>query len=234
VGHWPCIRVDPTGKPGISYHDYINGHLRYAEKNPTWATYVIDPADGRGAYSSFAFRQNGSLYFSYYDDINQHLRFAENIPGSGWVSSIVDPADGTGPYSSIALDCNDNVRISYYDGVMDDLKFAYNGVLASPCVLAVEDPPGGDRPWLGLAPNPARDHVSVDFALVRSGNVMLAAYDVAGRQLAQLTAGRFDAGPHHATWNFTDSHGRPIPAGYYLIRLRTEDQTMTRGGIRVK
>ena len=85
-----------------------------------------------------------------------------------------------------------------------------------------------------LAPNPAGNQVAVRFTLPRADEVSLAAFDLAGRKLAELARGRHEAGEHRVTWNFTDQRGRPVPAGYYVVKLRVGDHVLTQRGIRVR
>ena len=107
-------------------------------------------------------------------------------------------------------------------------------VVIRPDFVGVEDGPVGSPLSLAIAPNPAQNLVAVEFALPKADDVSLAAFDLAGRKLIELSSGRMTAGPHRVTWDFTDRHGRQIPAGYYVIKLRIGDAVLTKRGIRVR
>jgi len=108
-------------------------------------------------------------------------------------------------------------------------------VRIAPSLVSV---PGGREPgglWLApVVPNPALSGVLLRYSLPRDQEVSLAAYDVAGRKLAQLVSGRMAAGEHSVKWNFTDQRGAPIAAGYYIVKLRVGDRVLTQRGIRVR
>jgi hypothetical protein len=72
-------------------------------------------------------------------------------------------------------------------------------------------------------PNPAAGRVTVEFELADDSPVNLAVYDLAGRRVAQPVEGELPAGRHTVTWDSTAT-----PSGVYLIRLQTNDATLTR------
>jgi parallel beta helix pectate lyase-like protein len=70
--------------------------------------------------------------------------------------------------------------------------------------------------YLGASvPSPARKSTSLTFTLAHPSQVSLRAYDVSGREVAQLVQGSFDAGPHAVSWNVAQ-----VRAGVYFCRLR--------------
>jgi hypothetical protein len=91
-----------------------------------------------------------------------------------------------------------------------------------------------DLAFAPLMPNPATSSVMVRFSLPHRSDVSLAAYDVAGRKLAQLSSGQLEAGEHNIAWDFKDREGREVSTGYYLIKLRVGDRVLTQRGIRVR
>jgi hypothetical protein len=63
-------------------------------------------------------------------------------------------------------------------------------------------------------PNPFNPSTTVSYALRTGGRVDLRVYDLLGRVVAVLAAGRQDAGMHSVTWNASD-----VPSGIYFYRL---------------
>jgi len=97
---------------------------------------------------------------------------------------------------------------------------------ASEQVLAVEEVPARaslSSPW----PNPARGSLSVRLALPLAGAVEVEALDLLGRRVRTLVAGVLPAGSTRCTWDLCDERGRPVPAGIYLVRARTQQGTLT-------
>jgi hypothetical protein len=83
---------------------------------------------------------------------------------------------------------------------------------------AIEEPPRTSRAGLevhavhGL---PAR----IEYWLPQSGLVEIELRDLAGRTVRTWTENRSEPGMHTATWNGTDTNGRPVPAGVYLCEV---------------
>ncbi|MCC6349214.1 MAG: hypothetical protein IT347_06435 [Candidatus Eisenbacteria bacterium] len=89
--------------------------------------------------------------------------------------------------------------------------------------------------WLGAAaPNPSRDGFTIGWSLPVDADVSLAVHDLAGRRLATLASGRVAAGAHTSRWNWTDTDGRPLAAGHYVVRLRVGDEVQSRSVVRVR
>ena len=89
---------------------------------------------------------------------------------------------------------------------------------------ASEDDSAPDE--FGLAapfPNPAPSAATIAYRLPSASDVTLTAYDVLGREVAVLEAGRRPAGGGSVTWST-----RGLPAGVYFVRLTDGERTATR------
>jgi photosystem II stability/assembly factor-like uncharacterized protein len=73
------------------------------------------------------------------------------------------------------------------------------------------------------SPNPFATATTLRYALAEGGPVRLAVYDVLGREVAVLAAGKVAAGVHEASF---DAHD--VPAGIYFVRLTAEGASVTR------
>jgi hypothetical protein len=76
-------------------------------------------------------------------------------------------------------------------------------------------------------PNPFNPATTLRFTLPAAGRVELAIHDAAGRRVRTLLAADLPAGPHAPVWRGDDDAGRPVPAGVYLVALRTAAGTAT-------
>ncbi len=111
---------------------------------------------------------------------------------------------------------------SFYTQIPRD--FAY--CLAGATSIDDEDEAANELQFLSC-PNPLDARATISFTLARPGNVRLAVYDVAGRELAVLADGRRAAGGHEAVWDRRCSDGMLAGAGVYFARLVTSDETRT-------
>lgn len=84
------------------------------------------------------------------------------------------------------------------------------------------------------APNPFNPTTSIRFTVPARGTVSLAVYDVSGRVVRVLVDRTFDAGPHEAVWDGTDSAGRPVASGIYLYRLEAAGNVRVRRMVLVR
>jgi flagellar hook capping protein FlgD len=68
-------------------------------------------------------------------------------------------------------------------------------------------------------PNPFRASTQVRFSLPARSNVKLAVFDVAGREIASLADGAWDAGSHAVSWSGATASGGAARGGVYFVRL---------------
>jgi hypothetical protein len=82
-------------------------------------------------------------------------------------------------------------------------------------VLDVPRPRASAHIALAVSPNPARGHAEFSFTLSSAGHACVTVLDLAGRRVATLADGAFEAGPHRAAW------ATPGAPGVYLALLET-------------
>ena len=70
-----------------------------------------------------------------------------------------------------------------------------------------------------VAPNPAR-RATFSLTLPEEGDVEIGIYDVVGRHVNTVLAGRLPAGNYSREWAGTDDAGRQVGAGVYFARLK--------------
>ena len=70
-------------------------------------------------------------------------------------------------------------------------------------------------------PNPFNPITTIRFDLPASVELSVAVYDILGREVARLAAGKIEAGYRQVIWNGRDEAGRPAPSGVYITRLVT-------------
>jgi len=125
VGGYTSLKLDSSGYPHISYHNYTNGDLKYAWKDGAgWHITTVDSAGIVGRYTSLELDSSGFPHISYYDEANGDLRYAWK-DGAGWHITTVDSAGDVGLDTSLELDTSGYPHISYYDAANGDLKYAW-------------------------------------------------------------------------------------------------------------
>jgi hypothetical protein len=73
-------------------------------------------------------------------------------------------------------------------------------------------------------PNPFRASTEVRFSLPQRSQVDLAVFDVAGREVASLSNGAWDAGSHSVRWAGTTDSGKAARGGVYFVRLAVRSE----------
>ena len=66
------------------------------------------------------------------------------------------------------------------------------------------------------------------FHLPERSRVVLAVYDVSGREVRRLVDGELGAGSHTADWRGLDGEGREVGSGVYFYNLRAGGMEITR------
>lgn len=75
---------------------------------------------------------------------------------------------------------------------------------------------------LRVAPTIASAGTEISFEAPRSANVALTVYDELGQVVRRLMRGQVEPGTYRSNWDGRDDTGRPVSAGTYLIRLRSD------------
>jgi hypothetical protein len=77
-----------------------------------------------------------------------------------------------------------------------------------------------------ISPNPGRTGIRFDYALHQGNHVAFDVWDVSGRLVSHIEPGDKGAGEWSDAWSATDTNGRPLHAGVYLVRMRAGDQVI--------
>ncbi len=69
-------------------------------------------------------------------------------------------------------------------------------------------------------PNPFNPTTTIRFDIPRENRVVLDIYNLQGKRLVQLTNDMYAPGSYALVWKGRDRHGRSLPSGIYIYRLR--------------
>ena len=88
--------------------------------------------------------------------------------------------------------------------------------------------------FLRNAPNPFRAGTTITFRLAKPSPVVLRIYDVTGRLVRSVDAGRCTSGRHTLEWDGNDADGRKVAGGVYFLSLDTDWATLSSKMVRVE
>jgi hypothetical protein len=111
------------------------------------------------------------------------------------------------------------------DGSWDQIRYPPATILTG-----VEEGGSGGEPSMSLRvfPTPARARVGFRYTVAHRGMIALRLYDTSGRLVRTLEEAVVESGLHDGTWDGTDSQGRRVANGIYLIRLSTAEGAIKR------
>jgi len=147
-------------------------------------------------------------------------------PSVQWYLSDIKAVMETNGYPTIT----GTWTIYAYSGT--DTTYAANGPLTLTFVNGTLGIAGG----LGIPtefalhqnhPNPFNPSTTLRFDLPEASNVTLTVYDLMGREVTRLVAGRLEPGYHAVVWNGRDRVGRQAPTGVYIARMVSAQYTRT-------
>ena len=103
-------------------------------------------------------------------------------------------------------------------------------VVGEPGHLALDDGPVPTRFEVDQNfPNPFSQITSIRYRLPEESRVTVEVFDLLGRKVVTFVQDQLQPAGHHAiTWDGRDASGKPLAAGNYVCRVRTEKQSITR------
>jgi hypothetical protein len=209
-----------------------------------WETSVVDGSYPSGQFGFYNFSQ-GDVRYSAFEEINiAPMAFIDSILpnpsqvgeevfffGHGedpdgavvahqWRSSI-DGALSTSPtFSTTAL--TEGIHMIYYRVQDDQEEWSEEDsteIEVQPTAVSESDR-GSDLFFVSASrPNPFRSSVSISYTLPVDDRVRVEVFDVSGQIVRTLADGTVASGTHTATWDGTDSSGRPVTNGIYFFKL---------------
>jgi hypothetical protein len=116
------------------------------------------------------------------------------------------------PGTALALFSDDERLLVADDSGLTLITITNDLTAAGPTPLA-------DGSFLAAFPNPFNPRTDLRFELAEAAELTLAVYDLSGRRLRTLAAGRLDAGTAQFTWDGKDDGGKGLASGVYFARL---------------
>jgi hypothetical protein len=82
--------------------------------------------------------------------------------------------------------------------------------------------------------NPFTRSISIQYSLATAADTELVIYDVQGRKVRSLLKAQAPAGSRILTWDGRNENGTSMPAGVYLARLRSGNNSLSTKLVRVE
>lgn len=172
--------------------------------------------------------RNADTYFI--EPVVLGVSFDRDWPTGQYPASVMPGADGWVGFSYTIPDtaAPGDVHIQY------TVVHLGAGLLSCPSTVHVQPVIGvgdGAPPAFGLArawPSPARERVALRYTIPRPAWATLEVLDVGGRRVARLAHRFHEPGPHELNWNGAGADGTRLPAGLYLLELRSDGRRDTR------
>jgi hypothetical protein len=73
---------------------------------------------------------------------------------------------------------------------------------------------------INCAPNPLKNEVTIKFTVQQECMLQIGVFDLYGKSLNILQGGVSKAGTYSINWTGTDSNGKPLPNGVYILKLQ--------------
>lgn len=170
---------------------------------------------------------------------------SNDLQGLGFITEDLGWASGRG-VSSVTTDGGETWEQIDLDGSINRFEFfgdslgyamgqrIYEYTTPPSTSIANEASPASPLTLGAGYPNPFTRAVTIPFRLDRPVAIELAAFDVLGRQVAVLAEGLHTSGEHEALWTGTDTRGRALSPGVYVVRLTAGGQHVAKTLLRVR
>jgi len=116
-----------------------------------------------------------------------------------------------GEYTLRDVDVHPGHGYCYRVGWRDGLAAVYSAPVAA-TIDAIER-------LSGVQPNPAEDHVAIEWTMLHADDVSVRIYDLSGREVARVVEGRRTLGRHRVLWNGQQASGVRARVGWYVARI---------------
>jgi photosystem II stability/assembly factor-like uncharacterized protein len=221
-----------------------------------WVTRVaVDPLDPATAYVTFSglrWDENIGYVYRTTDYGSAWSDITGDLPGAPVNALVVDPADparlfvgsdvgcfytedygaswdmlGTGLPAVPVYDLKlHNPTRTLVAGTHGRSMYAFD-LTTLPDLASVKRPRLDGGAGLSSYPNPFTEATTIRLSLPKAGDISLDIYDVAGRRVRSLEAGRVAAGSHEIIWDGRSDAGLPAASGIYYVRLETPEGMAT-------
>ncbi len=120
-----------------------------------------------------------------------------------------------------------NYGLGAWDPVTEEPTTAMDAFLTASAVVKQENtiPANYD---IKIYPNPFNPSTTIQFSMLKAGNISLHIYDSLGRLVKSLVSEYKGAGKYSVRWDGMDDNGRQCSSGVYLVNMQTDSHLEAR------
>lgn len=202
-------KIEDTRVANIPVGVYAVGNTTWSESTLTWNN---KPAAGTSALQTTTVTDSTGRYYTW--DITSYVQ-TEKAAGRNGISLALLSNTGVDPR---IMWRSKEAGLTAPQLVITSTASAAKQTVATPVKEPVKI-----QTSLTSYPNPFGDNSTVSFFLEKPAEVLLAVYDINGKQVAVLKRGRLDAGQYNTTLGSTQ-----LPKGVYTLKLVYGEKAITR------
>ncbi len=122
-----------------------------------------------------------------------------------------------------------------HDAMRSNCEYILRNFFGEPYDISGVKELASPRIWLGQCrPNPVSHLARIDFSVSKPIHVLLAIYDVQGREVTTLLDDVVGGGKHFVVWQGKDASGNSVAPGVYWYLLQAGDKSISRKLILVR
>jgi hypothetical protein len=195
-------------------YSYIDAFTDEVNDTPAFE-FAFGPNEGEILLIEDGWPPNGSGSAGY---------FVTTDGGNSWYRSAYrQPFNNAAFYASTPRTYADTIEIVYYTTHPSSnvyyLPIPRDSIFSQLVSIEGEAAPIPDNISLSNYPNPFNASTTINFNLPKAGQVRLAIYDIAGREIKQLVEGDYEVGPYSIIWNGQNNDGQIVSSGIYFYQL---------------
>lgn len=171
------------------------------------------------------------------DNALERIYFPDNNTGyaAGWGGTIFRTRDGGNSWISISYNTSNDFYSVFFNNPDNGFIVGQNGIILKTTtggLVSIEEDlrqvHPNDSYLFPNYPNPFNPVTTINYQVIRSDNVELEIYNLAGQKVKTLVNEWKITGIYQTQWNGIDSNQRKVSSGVYLYRLRVGSYILTR------
>jgi hypothetical protein len=227
----PDVAVDDSGCVHVAWIDSRGSfeQIYYRRRGPGgWEKEIALTNEPVTHYHPSIDAAGGEVYLAYWEmygsETNTEIIFRRREAGS-WMGPVrVSDAPGKSELPCLIAEPNGNVHIAWVDSRDGNQEIYYREYINPSSGTGGDDP---DRPpvvpaalAISSSPNPFFGSTSITLNVPDACRGTIVVFDVQGRRVRTVVAGRLPRGATSFAWDGADDAGRALPPGLYFAAAR--------------